>query len=90
MRGSYTLRYTPYHLAEAADGTEPLRREELIQSVVSVTSNPSYAGRLEDDLPTLHEHCGRAVAAAARSESDAMLPGLCVPPATSSRSATDS
>ena len=84
----YALRYTPLHLAEAltagsddADGgaADDASRLEQIRSLVELATHPRYQQRCEQalrDLPMLHEHVARAVAAAAASDRDEALPWL--------------
>ena len=74
----YALRYTPEHLAEAARGMEATR-DELVTSLIELTSNKGYQDRCESrlrDIPLINEHMVRSVATAALCNGDAMLPVL--------------
>ena len=74
----YALRYTPFHLGEAARGSEP-SRDTLIRMLVELTENVNFQGQCVEllrDLSVLEDHFTRALATAALSDRDEMLPWI--------------
>ena len=75
----YALRHTPYHLAEAARGSTGKARDDLVRSLIDLTSNTKYQDRCErrwHDIPMINEHMVRSVTAAALCDSPEMVPVL--------------
>lgn len=73
----YALRYTPFHLAEAARSTAA--PEPLIRSLVELTGNPNFQQQCETvlgDVRLLQDHLELALAAATVSGSDDSLPWI--------------
>jgi hypothetical protein len=71
----YALRYTPFHLAEAARGSESTR-DGLIRTLVELTGNESFQRQCEAvlrDVPLIQEHFMRALTATTLSPRDEML-----------------
>ena len=74
----YALRYTPFHLSEAARGLDQ-SRESLIRTLVELTENAHFQAQCVEllrDLPLLEDHFTRALATAALSDRDEMLPWI--------------
>ena len=71
----YALRYTPFHLGEAARGLDQ-SRDSLIRTVIELTENVNFQGQCVEllrDLRLLEDHFTRALATAALSDRDEML-----------------
>ena len=74
----YALRYTPFHLGEAARGPAQAR-DGLIRALVVLTENVNFQRQcleLLGDLPLLEDHFTRALTTAALGDRDDMLPWI--------------